>query len=77
MKKKEKPAREHGAVKYLPLHGKKIVTMKDAKAIREKHKEKSSGDLATEYAIDPMLVFKIVHGVTTKVFGVKKKGQKP
>ena len=46
-----------------------------AKAKREKHKEKHLDELATEYGIDPMLVFKIVHGVTTKVFGVKKGGK--
>ena len=73
---REKPAREHRAVKYLPLHGNKIVTMKEAKEIREKYKEKSMNELAEEHGIDPMLVFKIVHGVTLKVFG-EKKGGKP
>jgi hypothetical protein len=72
MKKQEKPAREHRAVKYLPIHGNKIVTAKDAKEIREKYKEKPLDELAEEYGLDPMLVFKIVHGVTVKVFGEKK-----
>lgn len=75
MKKPSKPARERGAVKYLPLEGTKIITEKDAKAMREKHKEKPLNEIAAEYAIDPMLVFKIVHGVTVKVFGEKKGGK--
>jgi hypothetical protein len=42
--------------------------------MREKSKDKAKPHdvLAAEYGIDPMLVFKIVHGVTVKVFGEKK-----
>jgi hypothetical protein len=56
------------------LEGAKVVTLKDAKEIREKSKDKAKPHdvLAAEYGLDPMLVFKIVHGVTVKVFGEKK-----
>lgn len=74
MKKKERPARGHGAAKYLPLYGKKVITAKVAKEMREKSKDKAKPHdvLTAEYGLDPMLVFKIVHGVTVKVFGEKK-----
>lgn len=75
MPKKVKPERGHGAVKYLPLKGKKIVTAKIAKEIRQKHNEWCTPHdvLATEYGIDPMLALEITRGVTVKVFGEKKK----